>query len=172
MGYIEFAFIAVWIMFAVIGVIRGYPRELGVTAMLLFALFLTEFIEERYQAAVNRVLSIFVGADPTAQLTVRIVAYCVFLIIVAYIAYEGDTLVFRGKRGKVALDLSAGILNGYLFVGSLWYYLHLANYPLLPRTGDPTPLYNTIIRFLPPAVFTWQYVIILAIVMILARFWR
>ncbi|OQA39046.1 MAG: hypothetical protein BWY52_03171 [Chloroflexi bacterium ADurb.Bin325] len=172
MGYLEIAFIAVWIMFAVIGVIRGYPRELGVTAMLLIALFVTEFIEERYQAFANRALAYFVGSDATAQLTARMLLYCGFLIVIAYIAYEGDTLVFRGKRGKLAFDLGNGILNGYLFVGSLWYYLNSANYPLLGRSGDLSPLNQAIIRFLPPAVFTWQYLIVLVILLILARFWK
>ncbi len=172
MGYLEIAFIAVWIMFAVIGVIRGYPRELGVTAMLLIALFVTEFIEERYQTRVNQVLAYFAGPDAAAQLTARVLIYCGFLIVIAYIAYEGDTLMYRGKRGKVALDLGSGILNGYLFVGSLWYYLHSANYPILGRSGEFSLLHQTIIRFLPPAVFTWQYLIVLVILLILARFWR
>ncbi len=172
MGYLEVAFIAVWIMFAIIGVIRGYPRELGVTAMLLIALFVTEFIEERYQPRVNQVLAYFAGPDAASQLTARILIYCGFLIVIAYIAYEGDTLVYRGKRGKVPFDLGSGILNGYLFVGSLWYYLHSASYPLLARSAEFSPLHQTIIRFLPPSVFTWQYLIGLAILLILARFWK
>jgi hypothetical protein len=172
MGQIELAFIAVWIVFAVVGVIRGYPRELGVTTMLLLALFITEFIEERYSAIFNRVLGGLTGLDPAGQLTVRVLVYCALLIVVAFIAYEGDTLVFRGKRGKMLFDLGSGVLNGYLFVGSLWYYLDLAKYPLLQRTGDFSPFYTTIIKFLPPAVFTWPYVIGLAILLIMARFWK
>ena len=172
MGHIELVFIALWVMFAMIGVIRGYPRELGVTAILLIALFVTEFIEERYSAFFNRIISLFAGPDAGAQLVARMLIYCGFLIVIAFVAYEGDTLVFRGKRGKPYFDLGSGFLNGYLFVGSLWYYLHLANYPLLQRSGDYSSLYQTMIRFLPPNVFTWQYLIGLAVIMILARVWK
>jgi hypothetical protein len=45
------------------------------------------------------------------------------------------------------------MLNGYFIVGSLWYYMHLANYPWPDLVSPPTvDLVNTMIPFLPPKV--------------------
>ena len=49
MGPIEFVFLTLFLIFGIIGVMRGYGRELGVTTMLLLALFVLEFIDEGYQ---------------------------------------------------------------------------------------------------------------------------
>lgn len=172
MGPIELVFLAIVAVFAIVGVIRGYGRELGVTTMLLITLFALEFIDERYRAMFGRVVGIFVGADPVAQSTGRAMVYCVALLVVAFISYEGETLSFPGKRGMILFDLGSGLLNGYLFAGSVWYYLHSANWPILHPTGGFTAFYQLAVRFLPPAIFAWPYLIGLAVILMIARVWK
>ena len=46
MGPIEIVFLLLVAVFIVIGIVRGYARELGVTTMLLIALFVLEFLSE------------------------------------------------------------------------------------------------------------------------------
>ncbi len=172
MGPVELVFLTVFVIFGIIGVVRGYGKELGVTTMLLIALFVLEFLDERYQALVMRALAVFTGPDEGAQIAAKGLIYCAALVVVTFISYEGETLSFPGKPGKLFFDLGSGLLNGYLLAGSLWYYLQAANWPILRPTGEFTALYRVLVRFLPPAVFPWQYLIGLAVIMLIARIWK
>jgi len=59
------------------------------------------------------------------------------LLLLSFFGYAGPTLVGR-VGGKVArerlqdalLGFFLGLLNGYLVVGTLWFYLHRSNYVL------------------------------------------
>ncbi len=172
MGPIELIFLTLFVIFGIIGVIRGYGRELGVTTMLLLALCVLEFLSERYLIPLNKVLKIVARDDPATLADARSLLFCAILIVVAYISYEGETLSFPGKRGQLLFDLGSGLLNGYLFAGSLWYYLHAAEWPLLNLTGPYTPFYNLMVKLLPPQVFEWQYLVGLAVIMLIARIWK
>lgn len=121
MGPIEFVFLTIFLTFGIIGVVRGYHRELGVTTMLLLALFVLELLNEKYQIALNRLLGIFVNNNPAALTSARSLLFCIILIVIVFISYEGETLSFPGKRGRIFFDLGSGLLNGYLFAGSLWH---------------------------------------------------
>ncbi len=172
MGAVELIFLTVFVIFGIIGVIRGYGRELGVTMMLFIALFVLEFIDERYKAKFTGLITVFTGPSEANQMAARGLIYCAILILVVFISYEGETLSFPGKRGRIFFDLGSGLLNGYLFAGSLWYYLQAANWPILRPTGDFSRVYTTLVNFLPPAIFGWQYLIGLAIIMLIARIWK
>lgn len=172
MGPIELIFLTVFVIFGIIGVIRGYGRELGVTTMLLIALFVLKFVATRYQPQLDRAVGVFVGPEKTAQTSTQALIYCAILIVVVFISYEGETLSFPGKRGRIFFDLGSGLLNGYLFAGSLWYYLDAAKWPILHLAGDFTASYKILVRFLPPAIFDWQYLIGLAVIMLIARIWK
>lgn len=172
MGPIELVFLTLFVIFGIIGVIRGYGRELGVTTILLLALFVLEFLSESYPAPLNRVLQIFAGADPARVADARALLYCAILIIVTFMSFEGETLSFPGKRGHLFFDLGSGLLNGYLFAGSLWYYLDTAGWPLLKLTEPFTQFYQLAVKLLPPAVFKWQYLVGLAVILLLARIWK
>lgn len=172
MGPVELIFLTVFVIFGIIGVIRGYGRELGVTMMMFIVLFVLEFVDERYRTQFTRLLTVFTGPVETTQASARALIYCAIIIIVAFISYEGETLSFPGKRGRIFFDLGSGLLNGYLFAGSLWYYLQAANWPILRPTGELSKLYAVLVRFLPPAIFEWQYLIGLAVIMLIARIWK
>lgn len=174
MGPIELIFLIIVVFFGIFGVIRGYGRELGVTTMLLLTLFVLEFISESSagQKTFDRIVGVFAGDNPATITTARFLIYCAVLIVVTYISYEGETLSFPGKRGNLIFDLGIGLLNGYLFAGSLWYYLASANWPLIPETAPFSPFYNAAVQFLPPAIFEWKYLVGLAVVMLIARVWK
>ncbi|MGQ9489524.1 MAG: hypothetical protein ACUVR4_01605 [Anaerolineae bacterium] len=172
MGPVELVFLTIFVIFGIIGMVRGYGRELGVTTMLFITLFVLEFLAERYPTVLLQVIAIFTGPDQEAQIAAGALIYCAALLVITFISYEGETLSFPGKRGKIIFDLGSGLLNGYLLAGSLWYYLQAANWPILRPSGDFTALYRVLVRFLPPAVFSWQYLIGLAVIMLIARIWK
>jgi hypothetical protein len=172
MGAVEITFLTVFVIFGVVGVIRGYGRELGITTLLLITLFVLEFLNEGHSDTLMKVFGFFTGPNEAAQRSAQALLYCAILIVVTFISYEGETLSFPGKRGRVFFDLGSGLLNGYLFAGSLWYYLHAANWPILKPSMPFTKLYDILVLFLPPAVFDWPYLIGLAIIMLIIRVWK
>ncbi len=170
MGPIEITFFVLLILFSAIGLVRGHARELGVTTMLFIALFVLEILSERYQALLNQVFGIMSGPDTMASFQAWL--YVGVLVVLAYVSYQGQTLVFPGGGRKPFLDWGIGLLNGYLLAGSIWYYLHRAGWPLLPISGPYTTFYQAVVQLLPPAVFSWHYFIALAVILLIARVWK
>ena len=76
MGAIELIFLTVFVIFGVIGVIRGYGRELGVTMMLFIVLFVLGIHRRALQVQFTRLLTIFTGPSEATQTTARALIYC------------------------------------------------------------------------------------------------
>jgi hypothetical protein len=169
-GPVEVTFLVVLAIFTVIGIVRGFPRELGVTTMLLIALFVLEFFFERYLNSIDKALAIATGQ--TVVSAARAWLYVIILVVVAFISYQGQTLTFPGTGGKLFFDAGVGFLNGYLLAGSIWYYLAAAGWPGLPVIPTYTPVYLAMLPLLPPAVFSWPYFIGLAVILLIARVWK
>ena len=62
-----------------------------------------------------------------------------------------------------------GLVNGYLFAGSIWYDLALAHWPFTNVVPTYTTFYNFFVQILPPAIFGWQFFILLAVAMLILR---
>lgn len=171
MGPVEIVFVTIWVVFGVIGVARGLWRELGATTMLFIALLVLQLLTNptapgyKYWTAF---LGLFV-ADPAAQQTTTSVLAIVFLLVMAYISYEGETLTFPNKGGNWFFSLGAGLLNGYLLAGGIWYYLDKAGWPG-GIIGPPfTAFYTNMIKLLPLAVLPWWLLLILVVFMMIMR---
>jgi hypothetical protein len=169
-GPVEIIFLILLGVWAMIGVVRGYPRELGVTTMLLIGLFVLELLNERYQTVVENALNVITGQPAIGA--ARAWIYVILLLVLTFISYQGQTLVFPGKAGRTFFDIGTGILNGYLLWGSIWYYLQQAGWPGLPISPPFTEAYQMMVRILPPAVFSWPYFIGLAVILLIARVWK
>ena len=169
MGPIELLFIVVIGLFGAIGVVRGYQRELGVTTMLLMTLFVIEFLTA--SSVGTRISTALVGFGLTqAQVkTMFDLGACVLLLIVMFISYQGLGLVYPGSGQNHFVSLLVGLLNGYLFAGSIWYYLANAGWPLGKVTATYTPMYDFLVQLLPPAIFGWQFFILVAVTMLIIR---
>ncbi len=168
MGPVEVVFFVLIAVFIAIALVRGYNKELGVTTMLLIALFVLEFLSERYQALVDEALGIVTGQDTV----LRPWLFVLFILVITYITYQGATLAFPGSSNSRFFDIGVGIVNGYLFAGSIWYYLQAAGWPGLEVVPTYTPVYQALVRLLPPAVFSWPYFIGLAVILLIARVWK
>lgn len=168
MGPVELIFLVVVAIFIAIAFVRGYNKELGVTVMLLIALFVLEFLSERYHGLLDEVLNITTGQAGT----VRVWLFVLFLLVVTFITYQGNTLAFAGSGNRPFFNFGVGLLNGYLFAGSIWYYLAQAGWPGLGVIPTYTATYQVLVRLLPPAVFSWPYFIGLAVILLIARVWK
>jgi uncharacterized membrane protein required for colicin V production len=114
------------IIFAVIGAMRGWAKELLVTSSVVLALFLISILENYippYRTAL------------TAEPETMFIARSLILILLSFFGYE--TPHIRALQSKLArerlqdtlLGFILGALNGYLLVGSIWSFLHEAQYP-------------------------------------------
>jgi hypothetical protein len=170
---VEIVFLVTTCIFGVVGIVRGYSRELGVTTMLLLALFVLELIGERYPTQWAMVLGKLFGSDPETLLSASALIYSGFLIVIVFISYHGNTLTFPGKGDNWFFSLDIGLLNGYLFAGSLWYYLETAGWPIVSAiVPNYTSFNQAAMKLLPPAIFTWPYLILLAVFMLIIRVWK
>jgi len=146
---------ALIILFAVIGAMRGWAKELLVTSAIMLALFLINILEN-FIPPFHNILSV----EPDTRLITR----TVIIILLAFFGYE--TPHIRALQPKVArerlqdtiLGVILGGLNGYLLIGSLWFFLHEAQYPtdlIVTSMGGWDELvkeYGEVVKWLPPSL--------------------
>jgi hypothetical protein len=169
MGPVDIFFLILVAIWGAIGIVRGYHKELGVTLLLLIGLFVLLFFDAQFSEQVDAILEFIAGPDPAKQTAVQALFSCGFLIFIAFIAYQGEIFRYPGTTSNSFLSWLVGLLNGYLFAGSIWYYLAQAQWPLNLVQPCYSELYNAIFGILPPAIFKWQYLIILIVIMIILR---
>lgn len=179
MGPIEVYFITIALIVMIIGVVRGYRRELGSTVIIMTAIFLLTFTAELTEPMVvrlgQRVLDIQAQDVATRNAVLSLVYTLVFIAIVLA-GYAGRTLEFPGQEAKeplrTLLSMAIGLLNGYLIAGTLWYYQDKFDYPaqrwglILPDFSDTA---RTLIGLLPehilPSPTYWMVPIAVLIIL-------
>lgn len=156
-------------VFSIIGAIRGWAKELLVTSSIILAMFII-FVLEEYVPFVQRFFaSARVPDSPyisSTQFWVRVT----ILGIMAFFGYQtpnisriAGTKFAREKLQDTLLGLFLGAINGYLIVGTIWAFLHDANYPFqwvqAPLPEDAANL----IKYLPPQYLMKQPTIFFAV---------
>ena len=144
------------VLFAVIGGMRGWAKELLISFSVILALFIIAVIENYLP-----VIGPMVTRNPMIQFWMRITILTLLLIF----GYQTPNIPAlqggkgRFRRGNIAdalLGIFVGLLNGYLIVGSYWYFIDQANYPytLISAPVPGTPAGDAalnMIKYLPPA---------------------
>ncbi len=136
MGPIEILWLAIVVFFIFIALVRGYPKELGVTAVIFTALFLIAFFLERYLPQLVKLLSKTLGMNPSARGLEHFYSlfYSAIFLLILFSAYAGQTFAFQASERKGAegatINLLVGLLNGCLVAGALWYFQDKFNYPI------------------------------------------
>ncbi|MEK6587679.1 MAG: hypothetical protein AABY97_02405 [Chloroflexota bacterium] len=140
------------ILFGVIGAMRGWAKELLVTSAVVLGLFVNSILATyilSYRVALE--------AQPTATgFTIR----SVLLLLLAFFGYQTPKIqalqpkLVRERVEEVLLGLIMGLLNGYLIVGSLWFYLHQAGYGItslvVPPDGPLAEQVTGLMAYMPP----------------------
>ncbi len=181
MGALELVWFALIVVFALVGVVRGYPKELGVTTSILVALLvLTEWGEDMLlslDAGVGGLLGASFLNGPYSNLT-QSLFYLGLFISMVFISYHGETLTFRGDPPPgplgVVMNLANGAVNGYLISGTIWYYLDRFDYPIrfLGLFSPPlTDLAKALLPFLPVPIIQ-PYLLLFVAFFILVRVFR
>ena len=183
MGPLELLWAVLIGVFAVVGIVRGYPKELGVTTNVLVALLLLtrggESIQKAFDVLLIRYGDSSLTLDGQYGGLMHSLFYILIFMTIVIISYHGETLAFEGvpPRGPVgmALNLMSGLLNGYLIVGTVWYYLHAFNYPIQVLGLFQPPLTEFAQAYLVPLIpvpLLEPYLLLLVPFMIVMRVLR
>lgn len=134
---LTFVFWVFIVLFGIVGAMRGWAKELLVTFSMILALAFTRLLE-RYVPFISGM-----AQDD-------IMLYWLRTILVGLLVFFGYQTVslprLAGKAAREKLEDSLlgfllGAINGYMVVGTLWFYLHSANYPFeymtAPQPGTP-----------------------------------
>lgn len=143
-----------WIMlvlFGVVGMLRGWTKEVVATAGLVLSLFAQLWFG-------HLLVGLFGSqtAEPEQALRSQFIIRSVGHILFAFFAYQGPTLArqvsggrfgdkARGSLQEASLGFIVGVINGYLIVGTIWSFLEFniidkAVVPFAPDTPYPFPI--------------------------------
>lgn len=160
------------ILFAIVGWMRGWAKELLVSFSVILAL------------ALNHVLRRYIPiaqALPESDVSLFWVRTIILLVLV-YFGYQTVVsiphLASRAVRERLQDTLFGAILggiNGYLIAGTILYYMNTANYPfehVISKPTDPVLLQtiNQMMLYMPPQLLGEPgiyFAIILAFVFVL-----
>jgi len=117
------------LLFALIGAMRGWAKELLVTFAAILALFILN-VTETYVPFVSQALK----ANAEMLFGLRVVMLCGMV----FFGYQSPNLQRLAQSNRFAreklqdylLGFVLGAINGYLFVGSFWWFMADANYPI------------------------------------------
>jgi|SRR5215208_3896473 len=160
------------ILFAIVGAMRGWAKELLVSFSVILALALNHVLRRYIPLAQNL-------ADADVSLFwVR----TIILLVLVYFGYQTVVsiphLAARAARERLQDSLFGGILgaiNGYLVAGTILYYMYIANYPFVKIVAPPTDpvvvqTVNQMMLYMPPQLLGEPgiyFAIILAFVFVL-----
>ena len=140
------------ILFAIIGGMRGWAKELLVSFSVILSL------------ALNHVLRKYVPVAQTLAETDQALFWVrtIILGVLVYFGYQTVVsiphLASRAARERLQdtlFGVIVGALNGYFVAGSVLYYMHIANYPfpqIISKPTDQTLLQtvNQMMLYMPP----------------------
>lgn len=143
-------------LFALIGGVRGWAREILVTFGMILAMFVIAVLE-RFVPFIRDTLPV---SAPTTLFWLR----AVLVLVLVFFGYQTPKLPRIAESGRFArerlqdilLGFFLGGVNGFLIWGSIWFYLHQAGYPfpIISAPNPATPVGEAALRlmpFLPPA---------------------
>ena len=139
------------ILFAVIGMLRGWAKELIVAFSVILALALNLLLKQ-YIPIVRDLPD-----DSTSLFWIR----TLILVALVYFGYQTVALVphlaskaTRERLQDALFGTILGAINGYLIAGSLLFYMDQAKYPYPDIiSAPPAQLANTIVQmmaYMPP----------------------
>jgi hypothetical protein len=141
------------ILFAIIGAMRGWAKELLVSFSVIVAIFIVIVSE--------KIPFLATSLTGTSDFWFRTILVCV-LVFFGYQSSQlprlaGSPHFIRERFQDMLLGLFIGAINGYLIAGTLWYYLDQAGYPFAEVISKPDvttaagKAIENMVNFMPPA---------------------
>ncbi len=144
-------------IFAMIGAIRGWAKEILVT----FSVFLGLFVITVIESYVSPMKAFLANSPPTMQVYMRMIV----MVALVFFGYQTPNFprfaesnrFIRERFQDVLLGFILGGFNGFLIFGSIWHFLHQANYPfpiIIPPIAG-TPAGDAALQIIPYLAPTW-----------------
>ena len=142
------------ILFAIIGGMRGWAKEILVSFSVILALAFIALLEH-YVPFIRDVLL-------PQQSPVLFWIRAIILILLVFFGYQTVNLqrisgkVTREKLEHAILGIVIGAINGYLIAGTIWFYMADANYPFAGIVSAPpagstiATIASNMLRYMPP----------------------
>lgn len=170
MGPVEAIFITIGILVTLVGMARGYDKELGNTVIILVAIFVLVFFEVPIIGLLTKVITRLPGGsadDATARSLLLSLIFTVTFASIVFASYAGRTLNLGSRSTKPPISTIytalIALLNGYLVGGTVWYYQDKFDYPLqqlglvvLPLTNTAQKMTEVLPQTLFPSPIYWM----------------
>ncbi len=133
---INFFFWTFVVMFGAIGAIRGWAKEMLVSFSIILALFVMQVALE-YVGPVKKLWENWSGGQTQFYIASLLV------ILFAFFGYHTpnnrkvNKNLARERLQDMMLGGFLGAGNGYLMVGTIWFFLHQAKYPFSEYMSAP-----------------------------------
>ena len=165
------------VLFGIIGAMRGWAKELLVAFSMILALAFMRLLETYVPFVANMVVN---SADQ-GIFWLRVI----IVLVLVFFGYQSVALprfaskAAREKLQDVLLGFVLGAFNGYLIVGTLWFFMHEAGYPFSAYILPPdltTPMGQAAdhpLPFLAPRLLgepSIYFAVILAFIFVLVVF--
>ena len=146
------------ILFGMIGMMRGWAKELLVAFSVVLSIFITTLLES-FIPFVRDTLVYEGGANLFWFRTV-------VLAVIVFAGYQSPNIPRLAQSGRFArerfqdmlLGLFIGAVNGYLIFGTVWFFLDAAGYPFPDIISAPlagTAAGDAAARILPLLAPNW-----------------
>jgi uncharacterized membrane protein required for colicin V production len=137
------------ILFGIIGAMRGWAKELLVSFSMILALAFLRLLESNVPFIERMV------ADPNSGIFWMRTIIVLVLVFFGYQTVAIPRFASKAAREKLQdalLGFVFGAFNGYLVVGSLWFYVHEAGYPFsrfITAPDDITEMGRAALELIP-----------------------
>jgi hypothetical protein len=154
------AFSLLVVLFAVIGSLRGWAKELLVACSLVLAMFINMLLD-KYATGLLATLSapeVFgVRAGVFALLTY-------FGYLTPRLPWIPADRFLRERLQDWLLGAVLGAVNGFLLFGSIWFFLHKAGYPFPgfepAQLSAKSPEIVSMMQYMPPVLLGEMWVFV------------
>ena len=148
------------ILFGVIGAMRGWAKELLVTSAIVLGLFLNNILATYIQPYQTFLATAQIGTVFAVQAGV--------ILLLAFFGYQTPKIqalqpkLVRERFEEIMLGGFMGLLNGFLMVGSIWFYLHQTGYGttdlVIAPEGELADQIEGLMAYMPPSLLPVPHV--------------
>jgi hypothetical protein len=141
------------ILFAIIGGMRGWAKEIMVSFSVILALAFIALLQ-RYVPFIKNELP----PDGPILFWLR----TIILVLLVFFGYQTPNIsrisakLTREKLEHIILGIFIGAFNGYLIAGTIWFYLDQAKYPftkiITAPEGTFAEIAKNMLTYMPPRI--------------------
>jgi hypothetical protein len=149
---LTFVFWMYVVLFAIIGGMRGWAKEMLVSFSVILALTFTTLLS----SYIPFIRDVLIKDSKELYFWLR----TIILVMLVFFGYQTPNIprfaakMNREKLQDVILGVVIGALNGYLIAGTIWFYMFDAGYPfpnvIAPPAGDIAKAAEAMLKYMPP----------------------